>query len=56
MVLVREKSIRDVLGINGQYASFFDFLEQKSIYKLLHTVKKRSGKNPVTGIHLTKRF
>jgi cytochrome c-type biogenesis protein CcsB len=34
MIYVREKSVRDVLGITGKYASFADFFDAEGSYKL----------------------
>lgn len=34
MIYIREKSLQDVMGISGQYASFLDFIDQQSKYKL----------------------
>jgi cytochrome c-type biogenesis protein CcsB len=34
LVYVREKSVQDVLGIDGKYASFNDFFDDKGGYKL----------------------
>jgi cytochrome c-type biogenesis protein CcsB len=34
IILVNEKSIQDILGIKGKYASFLDFVEQPATYKL----------------------
>jgi cytochrome c-type biogenesis protein CcsB len=34
MIYVREKSVQNILGISGQYASFMDFIDQQSKYKL----------------------
>jgi cytochrome c-type biogenesis protein CcsB len=34
LIYVREKSVQDVLGIDGKYASFNDFFDQKGNYKL----------------------
>lgn len=34
IIYVREKSVQDVLGINGTYAAFNDFFDEKGNYKL----------------------
>ncbi len=34
MIYIREKSVRDVLGIQGKHASIMDFYDQNSKYKL----------------------
>jgi cytochrome c-type biogenesis protein CcsB len=34
MIYIREKSVRDVLGITGKYASFVDFFDAEGSYKL----------------------
>ena len=48
MIYVREKPVQDILGITGSYASFNDFFDDKSEYKLRDVAetsfrKKQSG-------------
>ncbi|KAF0194975.1 MAG: cytochrome c assembly protein [Bacteroidetes bacterium] len=50
MIYVREKSVRDIVGIDGKYASFNDFFNNGSEYKLQQFVeeafrKKQSEQN-----------
>ncbi len=40
LVYVREKSVQDVLGIDGKYASFNDFFDEKGNYKLSEIAEK----------------
>jgi len=46
VVYVREKSVSNVLGIDGKYASFNDFLDNGSQYKLAEMVEKAFRKSP----------
>ena len=46
IILVREKSIRDILGTQGKYASFNDFIDQGSTYKLSSYAEKAFRKEP----------
>ncbi len=34
IIYIREKSVQDILGINGKYASLLDFFDQNNQYKL----------------------
>jgi len=34
IIYVREKSVQDIIGINGKYASFLDFFDKNNQYKL----------------------
>jgi cytochrome c-type biogenesis protein CcsB len=34
IIYIREKSVQDILGINGKYASLLDFFDQSNQYKL----------------------
>jgi cytochrome c-type biogenesis protein CcsB len=50
IIYVREKSVQDILGINGKYASFHDFFDQSNQYKLQQFsedafIKKQSEQN-----------
>lgn len=46
MIYVREKSVGDVIGIDGKYASFNDFLNEGSQYKLSQLVEDAFRKSP----------
>ena len=46
IVYVREKPVRDVLGIDGSYASFYDFIDNNSKYKLSRYAEEAFRKNP----------
>jgi len=50
LIYVREKSVREILGITGKHASFNDFITRQSQYKLSEYIdiafrKKRSEQN-----------
>ena len=40
MIYIREKSVQDVIGINGNYASFNDFFDERGNYKLRDIAEK----------------
>jgi cytochrome c-type biogenesis protein CcsB len=40
IIYIREKSVQDVLGIDGKYASFNDFFDDKANYKLRDIAEK----------------
>lgn len=40
LIYIREKSVADILGIEGKYASFNDFFDEKSNYKLSEFAEK----------------
>ncbi len=46
IIMVREKSVQKMLGIDGNYASFNDFLDSHSAYKLREAVEKAFRKKP----------
>lgn len=46
IIHVREKSVADIIGIEGNYASFNDFFIQDSIYKLLEPTENAYRKKP----------
>lgn len=46
MIYVREKSVQDILGIDGSYARFYDFLDAQSQYKLQQYVETAFRKRP----------
>lgn len=46
IIHVREKSVADIIGIEGDYASFNDFFIQDSIYKLLRPTENAFKKKP----------
>ena len=46
MIHVREKSVSDVLDINGNVAAFNDFFDKNNQYKLSDLVEKAFRKNP----------
>ncbi len=46
MIYVKETSVANVLGIDGNYASFNDFLESNGQYKIGDQVEKAFRKNP----------
>ena len=46
MIYVREKSVGDVIGVDGKYASFNDFLNEGSQYKLSQLVEEAFRKSP----------
>ena len=46
IIYVREKSVIDIIGIQGNYASFNDFFIQDSIYKLLRPTENAFRKKP----------
>ncbi|MCK4921250.1 MAG: cytochrome c biogenesis protein ResB, partial [Bacteroidales bacterium] len=48
IIYVREKSVRDVLGIEGKHAAYMDFFKQQSNYKLREFVDNAFRKEPST--------
>ncbi|MCK9422390.1 MAG: cytochrome c biogenesis protein CcsA [Bacteroidales bacterium] len=46
IIYVREKAVRDILGVGGQYACFYDFVDQQSNYKLSSFAEKAFRKRP----------
>ncbi|MEI7983751.1 MAG: cytochrome c biogenesis protein ResB, partial [Bacteroidota bacterium] len=46
IIYVREKAVRDILGVEGQYACFYDFVDQKSNYKLSAYAEAAFRKRP----------
>lgn len=46
MIYIREKSVRDILGIEGQYAAFTDFLDDQTNYKLSAYAETAFRKSP----------
>jgi cytochrome c-type biogenesis protein CcsB len=46
IIYIREKSVQDVLGIDGKYASFNDFFDEKQNYKLREIAEKSFRKKP----------
>ncbi len=47
IIYIREKSVRQVLGVTGKYASFDDFFDDKSDYKLKKYSEEAFRKKPV---------
>jgi|CXWL01.1.fsa_nt_gi cytochrome c-type biogenesis protein CcsB len=45
IIYIREKSVSNILGIDGRYASFNDFLDKGSQYKLAELVEKAFQKS-----------
>ena len=48
MIYIREKSVRDIIGIDGKYASFFDFFDAGKQYKLQKFVEEAFRKKQST--------
>ena len=47
IIYTREKSIRDIIGINKKYASFNDFFSSDGKYKLAELAEKAFRKKPI---------
>ncbi len=46
VIYIREKSVRDVLGVEGAYASFYDFIDNGATYKLGRYAEEAFRKRP----------
>jgi len=46
IIYIREKSVSDALGVEGKYASFYDFIDQQSMYKLGRYAEEAFRKRP----------
>ena len=47
IIYIREESVSEALGIKGKYASFYDFFDSKSVYKLRQFSEAAFRKKPV---------
>lgn len=56
IIYVREKSVREVLGIEGKHAAFSDFFNEKSNYKLQEFVNSAFRKQPSTQTKFDKEI
>lgn len=56
IIYVREKSVRDVLGIQGKHASYNDFFNQQHNYKLREFVDNAFRKQPATQTKFDKEI
>ena len=46
LIYVREKSVQELLGVDGNYAAFNDFFDEKGNYKLKDVAEKTFRKKP----------
>ncbi len=56
MIFIREKAVSNMLGIEGKYASFNDFLDNNSQYKLATMVENAFRKSPAEQNQLDKEL
>ncbi|MCF8378929.1 MAG: cytochrome c biogenesis protein CcsA [Bacteroidales bacterium] len=56
IIYVREKSVREVLGIEGKHAAFSDFFNEQSKYKLQEFVDNAFRKQPSTQTKFDKEI
>lgn len=56
IIYVREKSVREVLGVEGKHAAFADFFDEKSNYKLQSFVDNAFRKQPSTQTKFDKEI